>query len=106
MTKPTIKEFHNYVYGKLSKKILKKYRSFQILSESDLQSYVWYYISKYLRNTETEKGLHKVHNNHYIKELDIHPDIAIFRRKKPWIIFELKEGRKLKKPTVLKEFRD
>mgnify|MGYP001576698118 FL=1 len=38
-----------------------------------------------------------------MKGLRLHPDIVIFRKRKPWVIIELKERKSLKNKTVQKE---
>jgi hypothetical protein len=103
MAKPTIKEFHNYMNNDLPKEILKRYKSFLVLSEADLQSHVWQILYKFFRKIESKPGLHKILNKPYLQEINIHPDLVVFRRDKPWIIIELKERKRFKQRTASKE---
>ena len=105
MAKLGIKEFHKYMKNDLSKEILKRYESFLILSEADLQSHVWQILSEFFRKIESKPGLHKILNKPYLEELDLHPDLVVFRRNKPWVIIELKERKRLKQRTASKEFQ-
>jgi len=62
-------------------------------------------LSNYLKEHESKTGLHKVLNKPYLKEINIHPDIIVFRRNKPWVVMELKEGKKLKELAASRDFR-
>ena len=99
-----IKEFQIFVKGKLSTDILERYKTFQILCEADLQCHVWQILNDYFSNDDRTKKMICVLNRPYLKEIGIHPDIVIFRRKKPWIIFELKEWKKPKQRSAVKDF--
>lgn len=104
MAKPGVKELDKYIRGELSKEISKRYRSFLILSEADLQSHMCQLLTDFLKEQESKTGLHKVLNKPYLKELNIHPDLVIFRRGRPWIVIELKEGKRLKGITASREY--
>lgn len=99
-----IKEFQIFVKGTLSDEILERYKKFQILCEADLQCHVWQLLNDYFFNDVRTKNMICVLNRPYLKEIGIHPDIVIFRRKKPWIIFELKEWKKPKQRSAVKDF--
>lgn len=104
MTKPGVKELHTYITGDLCKEIFWRYVGFLILSEADLQSHMCQLLSDFLKEHESKAGLHKVLNKPYLKDLNIHPDLVIFRRGRPWIVIELKEGKRLKEITASKEY--
>ena len=99
-----IKEFQDFVQGKLCEEILQRYMTFQILCEADLQSHVWQILNDFFSNDARTNKMVRVLNKPYLKEIGIHPDIVIFRRKKPWIIFELKEWKKPKTRSAVKDF--
>ena len=45
----SIMPFDSFLRTSLRKKLLKSYRSFEILSEADLQAYVWMHAKRFLR---------------------------------------------------------
>ena len=100
-----IKEFHNFmVDGEFAKELRKAYLAYEILSEADLQAVAWMLIRDFLGNHGSPKTL-RVLNKPYFKDLRIHPDIAIFRKEKPWVLIELKEGRRLTERSAHREWR-
>jgi len=105
MKKLGIKEVQDFIKQKLRDKVLERYKSFQILSEADLQSHVWQILYDYFKSDPRTKNMIMVLNKPYLKEIGIHPDIVIFRRKKPWIIIELKEWKKPRKKSALRDFK-
>lgn len=105
MTKPSIKEFHRYITENLRKEIFRRYRNFFILSEADLQSHTFQILSDYFRDNGSPANLYKVLNKPYLKDLGIHPDIVVFRRSRPWIVIELKEGKRLRELAASKEVK-
>jgi len=100
MKKLGIKEIHNFISKNLKDKIFKNYKNYEILSEADLQSHVWQLLFKYFRKKEEKKGLFRVHNEPYHKELKNHPDLVVYRNDKPYIIIELKEWRSSRKKNA------
>lgn len=42
-------------------------------------------------------------NKPYFRDVRIHPDIAVFKRTKPWVLLELKERRRLTERSAQKE---
>jgi len=105
MAKPSIKEAHAYLTNYLKKEIFRRYRSYLILSEADLQAHVWQILSDFFSNNESEEGLHKVLNKPYIKELNIHPDLVVFKRDEPRIVIELKEKQEIKEKDAYKDYQ-
>ena len=91
-----IREFNKYIRKELKKEILDSYLHYQILSEADLQYQVCKLISSFLNKYDKEWMKYKVVNKPYLKGLGIHPDLIVFRREKPWVVIELKEGKILK----------
>ena len=102
--KPGIKEVHNFIKGSLAKQIRDAYEHLEILSEADLQAFAWLLIRDFLRQYDPGSGKFRVLNKPYFKDLHIHPDLAIFRRKKPWVLVELKERRELTARSAKKEW--
>lgn len=101
--KPGIKEFDAFLTDTFVKQIRTDYEELKILSEADLQARAWLLIRDFLRPYDpTEKKL-RVLNKLYLRRLGIHPDLAILRRKKPWVLIELKERRKLTTRSAKKE---
>ena len=47
--KVTIKDFDKFVKNKLPKYLLHDYLNYKIISESDLQSIVWNYITTFIK---------------------------------------------------------
>lgn len=68
-----------------------------------MQSVVWEIISLFLSKYDHEGKRFKVLNKPYLKGLRVHPDIVVFRRRKPWVVIELKEVKRLKLKSALKE---
>ena len=101
--KVTLKDFDKFVKNKLPKYLLHDYLNYKIISEADLQSIVWNYISAFIKENPEKISDFKVLNKPYLKELKIHPDIIVFRKNKPWVIMELKESKKLKPKSAIKE---
>ena len=101
--KVTLKDFDKFVKNKLPKYLLHDYLNYKIISEADLQSIVWNYITTFIKENHEKANEFKVLNKPYLKELKIHPDIIVFRKNKPWLIMELKESKKLKPKSSKKE---
>ena len=99
-----IKELQDFIFTSLAKEILERYKTFQILSEADLQCHVWQILNDYFMDDDRTKRMIRVLNKPYLKEIGIRPDIVIFRRKKPWIIIELKEWKKTKPRSAITDF--
>lgn len=104
MSKPTLTEVHEFIKGKLKNEILKRYKSFQIISERDLQSHVSIILYDHFQKTQNKPELLNILNEPYLKELGgKKPDIVVFRHRKPWIAIELKEKKELKLHTAERE---
>ncbi len=101
--KVTLKTLDQFVKNKLRKYLLQDYLNYKIISEADLQSIVWNYIIDYLKHNHDRESDFKVLNKPYLKTLRIHPDIVVFRKTKPWVIFELKESNHLKPKSAERE---
>jgi hypothetical protein len=99
-----IKEFHEFIFdGEFAKEVRKAYLAYEILSEGDLQALAWMLICEFLKSLHTRANF-KVLNKPYFKDLRIHPDIAVFRKEKPWVLVELKESRRLTQRGAQKEW--
>lgn len=95
MQKIGILAFHKFLKNELRVEVLEKYWNYHILSEADLQSVVWHLISTFLSRHDPDGRRFKVLNKPYLRGLRIHPDIVVFRRRKPWVVIELKERKRL-----------
>jgi len=102
--KPGIKELHEFIKGTFAKEIRDAHEHLEILSEADLQAYAWLAIRNFLQQYDTDSKKFRVLNKPYFKDLHIHPDLAIFRRKKPWVLIELKERGELTVKSAKKEW--
>jgi hypothetical protein len=99
-----IKEFHKFMFdGEFGKELRKVYLAYGILSEADLQAFAWMLICDFVKEHGSAQKF-KVLNKPYFKDLRIHPDIAIFRKEKPWVLVELKESRRLTERSAQKEW--
>jgi len=105
MQKLGIKQIHTFITKNLRDEIFIRYENYEILCEADLQSHVWQVLVQYFQNNEERKGLFKVLNKPYLKEIKIHPDLVIFRRDKPFIVIELKEWRSPKQKSGNKDLQ-
>ena len=103
MPKLGINALNKFLKTDLKVEILNRYWDFHILSEADLQSIVWRLLTDFIATSDSKPERFKVLNKPYLKGLRIHPDIVIFRKKKPWVIIELKERRELNERSARKE---
>ncbi len=103
--KPGIKDFHAFVSGRFRKSIRESYEKYLILSEADLQAYAWSLIVDFFREHDPTGLRFRVLNKAYCKDLRIHPDLAVFKKGKPWVLLELKERRKLSGRSANKEWK-
>ncbi len=88
----SIMPFDSFLRTSLPKKLFKSYRSLEILSEADLQAYVWMHSTRFLRRLPGGASKFIVQNKFYLQDLKIHPDLVVLRFGKPWICLELKEA--------------
>src|SRR6266571_4698415 len=79
--KPGIREFHVFIKGTLAKRVRDAYEKLAILSEADLQAQAWCLVRDFLRGYDPEERKFRVLNKPYFKDLRIHPDLAVFRKK-------------------------
>jgi hypothetical protein len=98
----SIMPFDSFLRTSLPKKLFQSYRSFEILSEADLQSYVWMHATSFLRKLPDGAAKFRVVNKLYCGDLKIHPDLVVLRCGKPWICIELKEVGRIG-PTAIGE---
>jgi len=103
--KPGTREFHEFIKGTFRKELRNAYEKFSIVSEADLQAIAWLLLRDFLREHDPVERKLKVLNKPYFKDLGIHPDLAIFRRGKPWVLIELKERRRLTVRSARKEWK-
>jgi hypothetical protein len=101
----SIMPFDSFLRTSLRKKLLKSYRSFEILSEADLQAYVWMHANRFLRTLPDGASKFSVSNQLYCGDLDIHPDLVVRRFSKIWICVELKEAGRIA-PTAIQKDRE
>lgn len=99
-----IKEFHAFIQGPFTKEIRESYEGLQILSEGDLQAQAWFLIRQFFQEHDPTRKKFKVLNKPYFKDLGIHPDIAVFKRAKPWVLFEVKERKRMTEKAAQKEW--
>jgi len=96
MAKLGVRQFHKFMRGSFAKSIGRAYKSHQIFCEADLQSYAWHVIAQFLKKNEEEQGKFRVLNKPFLRDCNkTYPDLVVFRRRKPWAVIELKEGRSL-----------
>jgi hypothetical protein len=95
MAKLGVRQFHKFMRGSFAKSIRRAYKSHQIFCEADLQSYAWHTIAQFLKKNEEEQGKFRVLNKPFLRDCKTYPDLVVFRRRKPWAVIELKEGRNL-----------
>lgn len=103
MKKIGIRKWDKFVSEELIPELKRRYLDYRILSEADLESNVWQIIYDFIPKGEWAQKNIRILNEPFFKELRIHPDIVIFRKGKPWIIFELKEWSMPKERSVKKE---
>ncbi len=101
--KPEIGDFHGFINGRFKEQLLARYKKHKILTEADLQAYASEFLRKFFRRNDPTRKRFKVLNKPFFKEIGIHPDIAVFKREKPWVLFEIKEWQKLPVRVARKE---
>jgi hypothetical protein len=101
--KPGVRDFHRFVKEKFKEQVLARYKKHKILTEADLQAYAFEFLCKFFRRNDPTRKRFKVLNKPFFKEIGIHPDIAVFKREKPWVLFEIKERRDLPERVARKE---
>jgi hypothetical protein len=102
--KPGIKELHNSIKDPFATNIRAAYENLEIVSEADLQAFAWHLIREFLRLHDPAVKRFRVLNKPYLKRLNVHPDLVIFRKEKPWVLIELKERMKLTASSAKKEW--
>jgi hypothetical protein len=102
--KPGIKQFDAFIKSSFSKQIREAFEELRILSEGDLQAHAWFLIQQFFQELGSTGKKFKVLNKPYFKDVRIHPDIAVFRRAKPWLLIELKERKRLTERSARKEW--
>ena len=102
--KPGLKDLHEFLTGEFAKAIRELYENFRILSEADLQAVAWSLLDGYLKTNDPTRKRFRVLNKPYLKDLRIHPDLVVFKRRNPWVIIELKERKKLTEKRARKDW--
>jgi hypothetical protein len=102
--KPGVKEFHDFLTGAFAKEVRSRYEQYQILSEADVQAFAWLLIKNFFEEYDPEGLRFRVFNKPYCKDLRIHPDLAVFKRGKPWVMIELKERKILSERSARREW--
>lgn len=96
MKKLSIVRFHEFMRGPFKDSIRRVYKSYGIFCEADLQALAWHQVHQFLRRNEETKGKFRVLNKPFLRDCKgTYPDLVVFRGKKPWVVIELKESRKL-----------
>jgi hypothetical protein len=101
----SVMPFDAFLRTSLLKRLLKSYRNFEILSEADLQAFVWMHATRFLRKLSNDPSKFRVCNKLYCGDLGIHPDLAVLRYGKPWICIELKETGRLGKDAIREDWK-
>src|SRR5712692_2761773 len=101
MMRPGIKEFDAFIRDHFTKELRQAYEEHQVFCEADAQALAWALVRDFLQKFP-ETNL-RVLNKPYFKDVKIHPDLAVFKRDKPWVLLELKEGKKLTMATASRE---
>jgi len=104
MEKLSIVQFHRFMRGNFAESIRKAYRTHEIFCEADLQSFAWHKIRLFLANNEEAPGKFRVLNKPFLREAKTYPDLVVFRRRKPWVVIELKESRKFLQRSAAAEW--
>lgn len=101
-----LREIHSFIVTKLPPVILRRYKNFEILNESDLQFEVRRELVRFLRK-DGEKGRLTIHGCFFCSDSKsgskTYPDILIMHRSKPWVLIELKEAGTVKQLTAQQE---
>jgi hypothetical protein len=101
-----LRKLHAFVTKKLPSKLLRRYKNFEILNESDLQFEVTRELRLFLRR-DSEKGRLEVHGCLSCLDSKVavktYPDIVVMHRRKPWVVIELKESGRAKQLTAQQE---
>lgn len=100
-----IKGFHAFIKGPFKKRLLESYEKYEICSEADLECHARNLISDFLEEADPEGKRFRVSVKPYFKDIRIHPDIAVFKRDKPWVLLELKERKQLSEKSARNEQR-
>ena len=103
--KPGIRDLHRFVRGNFKRQLLTRYKKLMILTEADLQAYAFELLRKFFRLRDPMKKRFRVLNKPYFREINMYPDIAVFKRGRPWVLFELKERSNLS-PRIAGEERE
>jgi hypothetical protein len=101
--KPGIKEFDTFLRNEFSKRIRESYEKLEILSEADLQAHAWLRIRQFFNEFKESGHRFRVLNKPYFREAGIHPDLGVFKRRKSWVLIELKERKKVSERHARKE---
>lgn len=101
--KPGLKDLHAYITGTFARVLREKYERFEILSEADLQALSWSLLQSFFQENDPKRRF-RVLNKPYLKDLRIHPDLVIFKRRKPWVLIELKERKRLTEQRARREW--
>ncbi len=100
---PVIRRFDEFLTGPFKRSLLQKYKQFQILSEGDLQSNAWLLIRRFIARYPKED--YTVHNLRYCRATHSFPDLLVFRRKRPFVVIELKEKRNLSSSVASRDWK-
>lgn len=101
----SIKQLHLYLTGEMVKEVRDRYWHYRILSEADLQSVVWQLLHSFIERHDPEFDRYRILNKPYLQGLRIHPDIVVFEDRKPWVVIELKEGKKLSPKAAKQDWK-
>jgi hypothetical protein len=101
--KLSIVRFHEFMRNGFRDSIRAAYKSHKIFCEADLQSFAWFEIREFLRRNEETKGKFRILNKPFLRDCKTYPDLVVFRRRRPWIVIELKESRRMTVASAVAE---
>ena len=106
----TVVQIHNFIIKKLVTKLKNDCRKLRILTESDLQGVIYYFLRGYIQK-QSKKKVWRILNKPYIRsvkkrkkgkisKIGTFPDIVIFQKNRPKIVIELKEAKRIKESSI------
>lgn len=97
----TLNDMHNYITKKILELIFHDYNEYKIFSEADFQSVLYFHLNSFVEENDKRNNI-LILNKPFLKNLRIHPDLLLFKNKKPWVVIEIKEKTKIN-PNMVKE---
>jgi len=101
-----LRELHAFLTKTLPPRVLRHYKKFEILNETDLQFYVTRHLRNFLRHDD-EKGRLEIHGCLSCRDskssTKTFPDVIVMHRGRPWVVIELKESSRVRTLTAAEE---